>query len=232
MTQTLAAVDLFCGAGGLTSGLIREGIPVLAGVDLDPEARYPFEFNNGSAFIEADVGELSGHDVRRIYPPETIRILVGCAPCQPFSSFTQSRDAEEYREWSLLDSFSRIVEESRPAILSMENVTQLRSHAVFSRFVRRLRELGYWVNDYDVRCSEYGVPQRRTRLVLFASLFGPVEILRPTHRGPRVRTVRDAIESLPEIEAGESSDDPLHRSCRLTAINLRRIRASHPGGSW
>src|SRR5205807_714137 len=108
--------------------------------------------------------------VRRMYPEDAIRILVGCAPCQPFSSFTQSRDAEEYREWSLLDSFGRIAEVSRPAILSMENVNQLRSHAVFSRFTSRLKNLGYFVTDYDIRCDEYGVSQRRRRLVLFASL--------------------------------------------------------------
>ncbi|SRR6266566_5664350 len=233
MTASLAAVDLFCGAGGLTQGLVREGIPVLAGIDLDPAARYPFEFNNGASFVEMDIEDLGGREVRDFYPPGVIRIMVGCAPCTPFSPFTQGRDAKGCPEWGLLDSFARITEIVRPGVLSMENVVQLRRHAVFRQFVRRLVRLGYHVTDYDVSCPDYGVPQRRIRLVLFGSLFGPVEMLPPTHAASRFVTVRDAIANLPSLAAGEAHPtDPLHRSSGLTKINLRRIRASRQGGTW
>ncbi len=233
MGAAVVAVDLFCGAGGLTHGLIQEGIPVSAGVDLDPAARYPFESNNGSTFVEMDVGTLDGRDVSRLYPERSVRILVGCAPCQPFSPFTQGREAEEYQEWSLLNSFARIVARVGPAVVSMENVTQLRKHGVFARFVKRLGRLGYSVTAYDVYCPDYGVPQRRTRLVLFASVFGPIELLPCTHLPNDYPTVRKAIGRLPPIKAGEvSQEDPLHRSCALTEINLRRIQASRPGGTW
>jgi len=233
MTVNLAVVDLFCGAGGLTHGMMREGIPVLAGVDLDPAARYPFEFNNGSTFIEMDVSKLDGHDVLKLFPEDAVKILVGCAPCQPFSPFTQGRNNNIDFEWGLLDSFARIIGQVHPTIVSMENVTHLKKHEVFSRFVRQLTRLGYNVTHYDVRGPEYGVPQRRTRLVLFGSLFGPVKIIRPTHRSSRIRTVRMAIDHLSAIKAGEvSKDDPLHRSCALTEKNLRRIQASRQGGTW
>jgi DNA (cytosine-5)-methyltransferase 1 len=87
--KKVAAVDVFCGAGGLSKGLVLEGIDVVAGIDADPACQYPYERNNPGKFIEKKVEELSGADVECLYPAGVVKLLAGCAPCQPFSTYTQ-----------------------------------------------------------------------------------------------------------------------------------------------
>src|SRR5947209_4904698 len=88
-SRQLAAVDLFCGAGGLTHGMVKAGIPVVAGIDLDPDCKYPFEINNRSKFIHQDVANISIDTLLSTYPKNAKRILVGCAPCQQFSRYAR-----------------------------------------------------------------------------------------------------------------------------------------------
>lgn len=225
-------IDLFCGAGGLTSGLEAEGLEVLAGFDLDPSCRYPYEANNFARFHLADVGELNGSALDEVWGDTSTRVLAGCAPCQPFSKYTQANTERDAR-WHLLGSFARLISETKPAIVTMENVPELTRHEIHDDFVSDLRTAGYHVAETVVECTEYGIPQQRRRLVILASMLGPIELVRPEVFGARSVTVREVIGSLPRIAAGEhDEDDPVHRSSSLSEINLKRIRASRPGGSW
>jgi len=227
----VSAIDLFCGAGGLTHGFIKEGVAVNAGIDLDPACKYPYEHNNGAAFILKDIREVTGSEIGDLYPDGDIKILAGCAPCQPFSNYTNGQETRQDEKWGLLYEFSRLVSELLPEVVTMENVLQLAKHDVFPDFRTSLKALGYHVTVNEVECSQYGVPQSRKRLVLFGSLFGEIELIPPTHRSPR--TVRDTIEKLPAILAGEVCPrDSLHRSSGLSERNMQRIRASRPGGTW
>lgn len=228
----VACVDLFCGAGGLTHGLVLEGIDVVAGIDVDPACRYPFEENNqGARFLQKDVSELKGEDLDALYGESAIRLLAGCAPCQPFSTYAQRYDIKRDHKWSLLNQFSRLAEESQPELLTMENVPSLMKNDVFLAFVEKLQSLGYWTHHGIVDCSKYGVPQTRRRLVLLASKYGDIRFTPPTFTGPR--TVFEAIGHLPEIAAGVfSPQDPLHTASGLSDINMQRIKASKPGGTW
>ena len=114
----------------------------------------------------------------------------------------------------------------------MENVPRLTRHKVFARFVRELEKAGYTVSYQVVRADHYGVPQHRARLVLFASLWGKVDIIPPTHLN-KPKTVRDAIGKLPRIKAGEPCpSDRLHVTRNLSDRNLTRIRSTTQGGSW
>lgn len=231
LRQRVAAVDLFCGAGGLTRGLLDAGIKVIAGYDNDPACRHAYEANNlGAKFCLHSVSDLQATELAAHYPKEHVRVLVGCAPCQPFSKYTQGQATEQDAKWGLLREFGRLVNEVRPEIVSMENVPEMQRHSVFAEFLEHLNDLGYHTSHSEAFCPDYGVPQQRRRLVLLASLLGPIELLRP--RKARLVSVRAAIEHLPELEAGETSDDPMHRACRLSPLNLRRIRASRPGGCW
>ena len=236
----VSAVDIFCGVGGLTLGLREAGISVEAGIDLDPACEYSYSLA-GATFVKADVEELARNDasgVARLFSPEAdVRLLAGCAPCQPFSPLTQGRDQTSHPQWSLLRSFGHLVRALRPEIVTMENVCQLRFHEVFVDFVDLLTQLGYNVNSPEnmrVDCPQYGVPQHRRRLVLLASRLGPIELRSPDVRSRELYpSVRQAIGHLPPIEAGEvHPDDPLHRAQGLSDTNLRRIRRSKPGGSW
>lgn len=228
---TLACIDLFCGAGGLTHGLTSEGIPVVAGIDVDPACRHPFETNNGARFIEEDVSRSKPVKLRALFGDADIRILAGCAPCQPFSTYAQRYDTVGSPRWALLYEFARLVKGVCPDIVTMENVPTVEKHEVYSDFVATLEKLGYKVWHDVVDCSGYGLPQRRRRMVLLASRLGPIELIESTHNRPV--TVREAIGKLPAIAAGDSLPrDPLHAASKLSKLNLDRIRASRPGGTW
>ena len=227
----VACIDLFCGAGGLTHGLIQAGIPVVAGIDVDSACRYPFEANNNARFISKDIKNVKPADLKKLYGDAEIRILAGCAPCQPFSAYSQRYDTLTSPRWPLLYQFARLIKSVRPDVVTMENVPLVEKHAVFDDFVSTLRRLGYNVWQGVVDCTQYGLPQTRRRMVILASVIGPIEPIAPTHEKPQ--TVKDAIGKLPAIEAGSAhKNDAFHMSSRLSDLNLERIRASRPGGTW
>ena len=225
-------VDLFCGAGGLSYGMKKAGIQILAGIDIDPACRHPFEANVDATFHQKDVAELSVEFVESLFVDDSVRVLAGCAPCQPYSSYTNS-DAVREHEWQLLSKFGELVEGLRPQVVTMENVPRLRKHSVFREFLAVLDEADYQYTYDVVRCAEYGIPQTRRRLVLLASKLGEIELVPPTHGKEDFATVRDSIQHLGAIEAGSGSkSDSLHKSSGLSAKNLKRIKQSKPGGTW
>jgi len=226
-----SVVDLFCGIGGLTHGFVKEGFNVVAGIDVDPSCAYAYEHNNGATFLLRDIGAATAEEVARLYPKDDYRILVGCAPCQPFSRYTNRSDEDD--KWRLVASFAELVKQVRPDVVSMENVPELAKHRVFTDVVQVLRDGDYRVSWSIVDSVSYGVPQTRRRLVLLASLLGDISIMPRTHPPCRHRTVRQAIGSLPPIGAGRSSArDPVHRASSLSPTNLERIKATPPGGGW
>lgn len=224
-----AAVDLFCGVGGLSFGLKSAGIPIVAGVDIDESCRFPYEANVKAPFLKTDVAALVPAKLKAMYPEKGLKVLVGCAPCQPFSKHAQKqRDRQNDHKWRMLDHFGRLAAEVLPDIISMENVPELERTDVFRRFVSRLYRLDYFVSWNSVDCESYGVPQTRKRLVLLASQLGPLTMIKPTHTGKRKLTVYDVIGRRKKV----SKNDLLDRSMRLTPINLDRIQHSKPGGTW
>lgn len=229
-----AAVDVFCGIGGLTCGLQRSGIPVVAGFDADTSCEYAYETNNDAAFVGKRIEETTPEEVNGWFPEGAVRILVGCAPCQPFSSYSSSTRRRD--SWRLLMDFGELIEGVQPDVVSMENVTRLRSFSngeVFGDFVKGLEALGYAISTFNVKCELYGVPQTRRRLVLFASRFGEILLVEPTRSRDCPPTVREAIGLVPSLSHGQShKEDRFHTSQGLTETNLARIRSSVPGGTW
>jgi len=229
-----AVVDLFCGVGGMTHGFVKEKFRVVAGIDIDRTCKYAYEKNNDAKFIHADAENLFAKDIIHLFPKNKIKILVGCAPCQPFSKYT-NRKTEDHK-WRLLYSFSRLITEIQPDIISMENVPELltyRKKTVYDDFIDVLEKNGYAICSEVVYCPDYGIPQKRTRLVLLASKFGPIKLLQKTHTLSKYKTVADTIRNLEKIEAGEvSKKDPLHRSSWLSGLNKKRIIMTPCGGSW
>ncbi len=227
-------VDLFCGIGGLTRGLINSGLNVIAGYDIDPTCQYTYEHNNQIAYNIKNVRELNGNDINALYDDDAVKILVGCAPCQPFSQmrFKLGEANTQDEKYNLLLEYGRLIKEVHPTIVSMENVPQIQETSIFAEFLDILHSNGYHVDYKVIYCPDYGIPQTRRRFVLVGSTLGPINIIAPTHNRNDIH-VEDFIRDLPHIEAGGvDPNDALHRSASLSEKNLERIRHSRPGGTW
>ena len=234
--ENCSVIDLFCGAGALTHGFVLEGFNIVAGLDADKSCRYVYETNNhGALFIEKGIEDVKGVELARLYPKGHVQIMVGCAPCQPYSPYNKRRQDKD-EKWKLLSLFSDRISEIKPDIVSMENVPNLATFQkgeVYQDFVERLKRDYTVTENSEVFCPDYGIPQHRKRLVLFASRYGELELLPAMYTPDQYKKVQDAIADLEPLEAGQiSQKDAYHKASRLSELNLRRIRASVPGGTW
>ena len=232
----IEVVDLFCGIGGLSYGLKSQGLKIKAGYDLDFTCDFAYRHNNKADFRYEDIRNVTGEEINNTYSNGAVRVLAGCAPCQPFSSYAFKNKNKDPNKYSLLDEFGRLVEEVQPDIVTMENVPQIlkfKLRNVFQQFVEKLESNGYSVTYKVVFCPDYGIPQTRKRLVLLASKHGKIELIPPTHSVENYVTVKDVIGDLPAIEAGQRDpNDALHKARALTPLNLQRINATPVNGSW
>jgi len=157
-------VDLFCGAGGLSHGFHSEGFNIAGGVDIDEACRHAFEHNNNAPFIRRDVAKLKSSEIEELFIPGRHRVLVGCAPCQPFSSYNPKNDDPK---WKLLSYFGKLIDEIRPDIASMENVPRLlkfKKGAIFRQFVERLEAAGYHVSWNVLYGPDFGLAPGLARI--------------------------------------------------------------------
>ena len=197
---------------------------------MDPHSKFPYEANNKAKFIQKSVIDIAGEELSSLYSEGAIKLLAGCAPCQPFSTYSQGPRGKNDGQWRLLKEFERLIGEVQPELVTMENVPALKSHPVFEEFVKNLKAQNYSVSYKIIACDQYGLAQTRKRLVLVGSRLGEISLLPPTGA---LRTVRDVLAHLPVQKAGQANtSDPFHCSAALSEINQRRIKASKPGGSW
>jgi DNA (cytosine-5)-methyltransferase 1 len=242
-TNRTPAFDFFCGSGGLSCGLVKAGFRILAGFDIDPRCRKTYEHNNpGVPFIEHDIRTLTVESLRELSGGCDFKsmLFAGCAPCQPFSR--QSKAPRRRNDATLLGSFARLVEEARPGFVLIENVpgiASVKGNSTFKRFLRTLGDLGYCCDYGVIDAKDYGVPQKRRRLILIAAIERQPSLPKKeygTNRSPFL-TVRQAISHFPPVAAGEAHPNiPNHAASLLTPLNLNRIRCTpHNGGdrrSW
>jgi len=226
------AIDLFCGCGGLTEGLKQAGFNVIGALDVDALCVETYRANHTDTIVwELDIRELPVSQMRARLGLEEgeLDLLAGCPPCQGFSSIRTlngGRPIEDQRNDLVLEVL-RFAEELRPKTVMLENVPHLASDERIRTVRTYLAELGYRSQCRIVDAADYGVPQRRKRMILIASVLGFPEFASPPREQ---RTVRDAIGFLPP--PGQSGD-PLHdlperRSKRI----MRLIRAvPRDGGS-
>ena len=230
------AIDFFCGAGGLTRGLLDAGISVVAGVDNDERIRDTYETNNKpSRFIfkdikDVDIGALRGELGIK---PMDFTMYTACTPCQPFSTLNTMK-GEDTRKSLLLD-FASIINESPPDFIIVENVPGLNNamgKEIYQEFVKTLVRHGFRKDDDMLDAKDFGVPQTRKRFILVASRHGQPSL--PTPRNTdRFTTVRDYIEGYPGIGDGEQSDEYKNHVARRLPPHHKRIVEAIPldGGS-
>ena len=260
--RDLTAIDLFCGAGGLSEGFRQAGFHVLAGQDNDECAGATFAATHREArFIGGPIQTVSPQDLLKAASAKAgeIDVLIGGPPCQGYSVNNHQRGVGDPRA-GLFREYLRIVEGIMPRWLVMENVTGITSIAdgtVVREILDGMQSLGYRVEMKLLKAEDHGVPQERRR-IFFVATRTNADILfpKPTHGNglqPLV-TVWDAISDLPTLENGATqvptnfASPPQnayqsmlrgdcrtvhnHSAGRLSKINEERMRFIPPGGSW
>ena len=229
------AIDLFCGAGGLTVGLKKAGFKVIAGVEISEPAVETYSMNHRKH-------KLYNEDIRELSPEMILSdlglkkgeldLLAGCPPCQGFSTHrTRNRSAsvDDFRN-DLVFEFVRFVKAMLPKTIMMENVPGLAKDTRMSQVVEELIKLGYIFDDSTITvrdAADYGVPQRRKRMIMLASRFGLIE---PPKKSLKKRTVRDAISAIKKVGY---SGDLLHDIPVVRSEKVKKIISLVPknGGS-
>jgi DNA (cytosine-5)-methyltransferase 1 len=224
----IVAVDLFCGAGGLTAGLRKAGVKVVKGIDIDSEVEKTYKLNNpGSTFLNRDISEITAEDlIQGINRQNDLFLLAGCAPCQPFS--LQNRTKRRDKRKSLMKQVGRLIDLTKPDLVLVENVPGFinKKNRYHTEFIGILKKHKYFFSEGILNARDYGVPQNRRRYVLFASLRSKVSLPEATYGPGKLDyvTVKDAIAKYPRIKAGGSSKSfPNHSSRILSDLNLERL---------
>ncbi|MEM7660482.1 MAG: DNA cytosine methyltransferase, partial [Bacteroidota bacterium] len=107
--KSTSVLDLFCGVGGLSHGFKLEGFSLAGGIDIEEACRWAYERNNIAPFYRRDVSKMSGDELLSYYPQSSRKILVGCAPCQPFSTYNHKNQDPK---WPLLGGFALLITET------------------------------------------------------------------------------------------------------------------------
>jgi DNA (cytosine-5-)-methyltransferase len=240
-------IDFFSGAGGASLGFasVNSVIPafkMLGGCDINAISAQTYSRNYDTPLINEDIRSLA-HDPQKLhellirigYDPQKPTILIGCAPCQGFSSHRKKHWNEEDVRNSLVIAFAEIVEQIKPDAIIMENVPEFLSKRYwhyFSAAKNRFEKNGYTVKQNIYNAAMFGVPQERFRSIVIAmkkEFLMPVGILEPSE----YKTVREAIGDLPPVPAGVADPtDPMHKSAAHKESTLEVIRqVPHDGGS-
>ena len=193
-------IDLFCGAGGLSYGFESAGFNILLGIDNDQKALEVFEKNHkGSKSICGDITEITYSDIKKIIGNKQIDIIIGGPPCQGMS-LSGPRKFDDPRN-KLYISYIRLVKEIQPKLFVIENVPGLVSlfgGKIKDNIIERFTEMGYKIK-YQVLCAaDYGVPQKRKR-VIFVGSKEEKEFIYPEKKSEQV-TCEMALSDLPTLE--------------------------------
>ncbi|MEO1764968.1 MAG: DNA cytosine methyltransferase, partial [Cyanobacteria bacterium J06629_18] len=220
-------IDLFAGAGGLSTGFHMAGFESLCAIDINSKALDTYSHNYPQArIINQDIQKINPSELRLLLglKREELTALIGDPPCQGFSRNVTAgyRYLNDPRNL-LYKTFLEYVKEFRPLYVLMENVPEiLKAYGgvVRNDIHKELEFIGYKVISASLNAANYGVPQTRSRAFFIASLDNKApSVPEPTHKDLKndfqqqlsifesfltpIITVRDAIGDLPSLEAGE-----------------------------
>ncbi len=202
------AVDLFAGCGGLSEGLRQAGFRTIAACEIDPVAVATYKINHPDVHVfEEDIRRVDPSSIREFLKGEPLHLLAGCPPCQGFSSLRRLNKKRSVRDGrnSLVDEYYRFIDKLRPLTIMMENVPGLQNYFKFQDMLKKLKGIGYCFDTAVVNVANYGVPQRRKRLILVGSLLNEISI------APRINIKKTVAMCIGSMESVEETQDPLHK---------------------
>lgn len=234
----LKAIDFFCGAGGMTHGMIQAGIDVLAGIDIASDCRETYENNNDAKFIEADINEYSAEKLAEdtgIIKNDESLIFIGCSPCQYWTKIQTDKTKSKMTR-NLLDRFKEFVDHFRPGFIVIENVPGLcnsKENRVLREFKEFVEEEAYVFDDDIINANHYGVPQHRKRYLFVATrLSNTIQLPeKEINESLIVRNFLGEHNGFDKISDNHKDEtDFIHSSAGLSEKNRRRIRLTKPDG--
>jgi len=241
--KDVAVFDFFCGCGGASRGFQNAGLNIAFALDIDHDAKNTFIRNfPKTIFCDKSITKIAASELQHAIDmhKDSYKLFCGCAPCQPFTK--QNTESPQYdTRKNLLFKFGAIIQKFKPDFVFVENVPGLQKvpkhkNGPFPAFKNLLAKMGFHLTYGVVAAQDYGAPQLRRRFVLLASKHGEINIPEPTHgknRDKPYKTVRDAIQDLPAIAAGETYKNSIvlnHRAAKLSELNMTRIKTSDSDG--
>lgn len=227
--REFTAIDLFSGCGGLSLGLKRAGFTVKVAVEIDPVAVVTYRKNHPEvAVIQADIRKVNGNMLKKTAGLgfKKLDLLAGCPPCQGFSRIRRPGKKDSRND--LVLDFLRIAKDLRPKMILLENVPGLKKDQRFKIFIRRLKSYGYHCRWGFLNAADFGVPQRRKRLIMMASHLASIEL--PREIGGARKTVRNCIGRL---KNPDKTRDIMHKMYLRNSPRIKKLIAKIPndGGS-
>ena len=229
--------EAFCGAGGMSLGLIRAGFNPLFAFDLDERSVETYATQVDPNCRVADAREMNGKEILKAsgVKKKELPIFAGGPPCQGFSKQKRGAHLGDDRNTLVLE-FSRLVSETKPRFFLFENV------AIFGqkRGEKFVREIEDRLKDYELQysllnCANFGLAQTRERFVIVGKRRDQkVKLRMPVPRSRRWKTVGEILKGLPE-PPNDYSEHPKfsnHQNARVTPINIERFSHVPQGGGW
>lgn len=230
----ITAIDLFCGAGGLTQGLKQAGFNVVGAIENHPTYAESYKLNHPRTNLKLS-------DITEIDPLQYMNelglkigeldLLAGCPPCQGYSTIgTRNRGKKDDPRNELVYEVLRFASAFQPKTIMMENVPTLANDDRLVKLRQKLEKIGYKIDVKVLKMSHYGVPQARRRMILLASRVGSIEVVKQELDEDQMKTVRDAIAFL--SPAGQTND-PLHIDTENRTDKVKKLISMIPkdGGS-
>lgn len=240
-------IDFFCGCGGMSLGFaaLSRVVPlveIVGGCDINSDALATFQKNFAAPGIKMDVRDLVNDNgalseflgMMPRYDKKRPTIVIGCAPCQGFTSHRKRHWYKDDHRNTLIGAFASIAVNLKPECIVMENVPEMLSKKYWSHFEEAqaiFDEAGYIVSQTIYNAASFGVPQERFRALVVA-MRKPFLLPRPQIEDPsKYKTVRDAIGKLPSVSPGQvHPKDSLHRAAGHKETTLETIRAVPKNG--
>lgn len=229
----IKAIDFFCGGGGMSFGMQKAGIEILAGIDYESACKETYEANiEGAKFIQADVFDLKEEDLEEklsLKKNDDNLLLIGCSPCQFWSIINTDRKKSE-KSKNLLIEFERFVKYFNPGYVVVENVPGVlrkKKESGLEEFILWLEENNYKVHFKVHNTNDYGVPQTRNRFTLVANRIGKQKIFPQKDVGSKllVKDVLGEANGFARIEAGTIDNTHFrHSVSNLTELTLQRLK--------
>lgn len=227
-------IDLFSGAGGLSLGFENVGFENIFSLDFEKDycATYKENFPHHK-LVEKDILKISNEEILLLTKNKEVDVVIGGPPCQGFSiAGNIGRTFIDDPRNQLFKEFSRVVSITKPKIFVMENVARLFTHNkgnTKKEIINAFEKLGYEVS-CKILCSvDYGVPQKRNRVIFIGNRMGMKNIF-PSRSIIKEKTVKEAIDDLPKLKSGESSKIPNHEAMNHTTEMLKKMSYIGDGG--